>query len=73
MCSSDLNGKDCYNDKLSDLIEVRPRIKRTVWLNLYGPESQTSHHSRKQADDERTDDCLACVRVEIDCEEGEGL
>ena len=65
------NGKGAF--ERFDLIEVRPRIKRTVWLNVYGPESQTSHHSRKQADDERTDDCLACVRVEIDCEEGTGL
>ena len=53
-----------------DLIEVKPRIKRAVWLALY------------PLDDVRivSDDCtavekgcLACVKVEIDCEEGEGL
>ena len=40
-----------YKNGRHDLIEVRPRHQRTVWRNVYGPESQTSHHSRKQADD----------------------
>jgi hypothetical protein len=57
----------------SDLIEVRPRHKRTVWVNVYGPESQTSHHSREQADEERDPECLACIRVDLNFEEGEGL
>ena len=56
-----------------DLIKVRPRNKRTVWINVYGPESQTSHHSRKQADDERDGHCIACVEVDLDFREGEGL
>ena len=43
-----------------DLIEVKPRIKREVWLNIY----EREHAARSR---------LACVRVEIDCEEGEGL
>ena len=52
-----------------DLIEVKPRIKRTVWLSLYpkdicwliGEDSAVGYN------------CLARVKVEIDCEEGEGL
>jgi hypothetical protein len=52
-----------------DLIEVKPRIQRTVWLALYPNEGvgfspEVSMVKR---------DCLARVKVEIDCEEGEGL
>ena len=52
-----------------DLIEVKPRIKRTVWLALYPNEGvgfspEVSMVKR---------DCLARYKVEIDVEEGEGL
>ena len=57
-----------------DLIEVKPRIKRTVWLNVYhecmGVVAYTNGGMAKRGSGE---DCLACVKVEIDCEEGEGL
>jgi len=56
-----------------DLIEVRPRHKWTVWMNIYGPESFTSHISREQAEDEQDADRLACIKVDLDFEEGEGL
>jgi hypothetical protein len=56
-----------------DLIEVRPRHKRTVWMNIYGPKSFTSHISREQADNEFDDDRIACIKVELDFAEGEGL
>ena len=58
-------------DYADDLIEVRPRIKRTVWLNIYEREHRftTKEEADRQADRGR----LACVKVEIDCEEGEGL
>ena len=56
-----------------DLIEVRPRHKRTVWLNIYGPESFTSHVSREQAEDEQDANRIACIKVKLDFEEGEGL
>ena len=53
----------------NDLIEVKPRIQRTVWLALYPNEGvgfspEVSMVKR---------DCLARYKVEIDCEEGEGL
>jgi hypothetical protein len=67
------NGIVSNVDRNLDLIEVRPRHKRTVWVNVYGPESQTSHHSREQADEERDPECLACIKVDLDFEEGEGL
>ena len=54
-----------------DLIEVKPRIKRTMWLNLYAREDRPS--TKKEADEHAFDTRLACVKVEIDCEEGEGL
>lgn len=62
----------------SDLIEVKPRIKREVWVNVYrGRELDwlTIHDERQEADD--YPDChksrIACVCLTIDCEEGEGL
>ena len=67
------DGNDYYS-KSHDLIEVRPRIKRTVWVNVY-KEGQTIHpdlaHDYNNVGMTLTR--LACVRVEIDCEEGEGL
>ena len=54
-----------------DLIEAKPRIKRTMWLNLYAREDRPS--TKKEADEHAFDTRLACVKVEIDCEEGEGL
>ena len=58
-------------DGVLDLVEVKPRIKRTMWLNLYAREDRPS--TKKEADEHAFDTRLACVKVEIDCEEGEGL
>lgn len=56
----------------SDLIEVRPRHKRTVWLNVY--EKSISHWDSKElAADRASSDRIACIKVELDFEEGEGL
>jgi hypothetical protein len=52
-----------------DLIEVKPRIKRTVWLDIY-PSSVAVQEFEDGAIGRNR---LACVKVEIDCEEGEGL
>jgi hypothetical protein len=52
-----------------DLIEVRPRHKRTVWLNVY-PNAVISTEDgplRYEAS------LLACIKVDLDFEEGEGL
>jgi hypothetical protein len=56
-----------------DLIEVKPRIKRTVWLNVYPDKNGDYSQLRGLADALAATDRLACVKVEIDCEEGEGL
>lgn len=55
-----------------DLIEVKPRIKRDAWINVYGNHTKL-HTSRKQADANSSKDRIACVKVPIDCEHGEGL
>lgn len=52
-----------------DLIEVKPRIKRTLWVCVY-PDELTWLGVEGYA---IGDGCLARVKVEIDCEEGEGL
>jgi hypothetical protein len=58
-------------DQEADLIEVKPRIQRTVWLNIY--EREDRPRTKKEADEHAFDTRLACVKVEIDCEEGHGL
>ena len=61
----------------NDLIEVRPRIKRTVWLNVYEESDRGGHYKEKSEADAigRSSGLtrLACVQVEIDVEEGDGL
>ena len=64
-----------------DLIEIKPRIRRTFWMNVY-PENDIRPYEDKYV----ADACetlrnvmgiesrrIACVKVEIDVEEGEGL
>ena len=55
-----------------DLIEVRPRHKRTVWVNVYRDDLD-AYISREQAEDEQDTDRIACIKVELDFEEGQGL
>jgi hypothetical protein len=55
-----------------DLVEIKPRIKRTIWLNIY-EYCFLCCSSKEEADHYDGDDRLACIKVEIDCEEGEGL
>jgi len=62
-------GERIKNDY--DLIEVKPRIQQTFWLNIYKYETQ--HQTKEIADEYCHDDRIACVKVEIDCEEGAGL
>lgn len=68
------NGIVSNLDKNLDLIEVRPRHKRAVWLNVYGsgvvPEACSS---KERADLAAACGRIACIKVELDFEEGEGL
>lgn len=68
-----------YLDALGDprdLIEVKPRIKRKVWLNVY-PESSgipdALYYGRASADNCASSRRIACVEIDIDVEEGHGL
>lgn len=56
-----------------DLIEVRPRIKREVWVNVYPNRMGVPSANKAYVDAHRGKDAIACVRLTIDCEEGEGL
>jgi hypothetical protein len=62
---SDRNGRH-------DLIEVKPRHKRTVWLNVYQSDGAVAFSS-KQAADTCSSNRIACIKVDLDFEEGEGL
>ena len=56
-----------------NLVEVKPRIKLTAWANVYPSGDIGTHRTRDIADSGALADRVACVQVEIDCEEGEGL
>lgn len=62
---------------LNDLIEVKPRIKREVWVNLYrhdnGDEFAEVSYSEQLARARIGTASIACVKLPIDVEEGEGL
>ena len=66
---------NCVNRSNPDynLVEVKPRIKRTEWLNIYPNGVLTNYASKGEADICAASYRIACVKVEIDCEEGEGL
>lgn len=59
-----------------DLVEVKPRVQRTVWINVYKENFQGKPYvwpSKEKAIEGRHDDCIATVEVTIDVEEGHGL
>jgi hypothetical protein len=60
----------------ADLIEVRPRIKREVWVNVYptaiNPDIM-AHPTKFDADRFCASRRLACIPITIDCAEGDGL
>ena len=66
------DGKWTHGHSTADLIEVKPRIKREVWVNVY-QNGATAHVSDMSALANQCESCLACVKLTIDCEEGEGL
>lgn len=57
-----------------DLIEVKPRIQREVWVNVYRWGISGCYETKESADNGEAEGArIACVKVIIDCEEGEGL
>jgi hypothetical protein len=67
-----VEGVNNVND-VNDLIEVRPRHKRTVWLNVYKDCPSVVGWNSKEAADGPAHTRTACIKVELDFEEGEGL
>jgi len=68
--SWDVNGKYHYPE--CDLIETKPRIKETVWINIYDGYKSISS-TEKIAEDRADCGIIARVKVDIDVEEGHGL
>ena len=68
------DGNDYYS-KSHDLIEVRPRIQRTVWLTIWSNNYIEASNKPEWRNGPLGggEEPVACVQVEIDCEEGEGL
>ena len=63
-----------YGTSCFDLIEDRPRHKRTVWLNVYDNEVISGGwKTRAEADGYHERHRIACIKVDLDFEEGEGL
>ena len=56
-----------------DIIEVKRRIVREVWCNVYEGRAEAFWPTRQEADSHKDDFRLACVKLTIDCEHGEGL
>jgi phenylpropionate dioxygenase-like ring-hydroxylating dioxygenase large terminal subunit len=56
-----------------DLIEVKLRHKRTIWINVYPNGQNATWGEKRLADRNRGLSAIACVKVELDFEEGEGI
>jgi hypothetical protein len=68
------DGHYAYNEESEDdLIEVKPRIQRTYWMNVYEHHISEAFTTKGSADRYAHEDRLACVEVNIDCEVGQGL
>lgn len=69
-----IDGSDVVNNKRSrDLIEVKPRIQREEWVNVYPTFTSRGHQTREIAERFAEDGRIACVKRTIDCQEGDGL
>ena len=58
---------ECY------LENAPQRIKKTLWMNIFNDGSFDLFGAKEDADADRGDRVFACVKIAIDCEEGEGL
>lgn len=68
------DGTWCEVETSADLIEVRPRIQREVWVNVYpNGINDELYFTKASADQHALPRRIACVKLVIDCEEGEGL
>lgn len=56
-----------------NLIETKPRIQREFWVNVYERYLDGNFPTKERADNYAHERRIACVKIIIDCEEGEGL
>jgi hypothetical protein len=58
-----------------DLIEARPKVRVDFWVNVYedGTVANATWEDRKDADRIAGSDRIACIHIEREVEEGEGL
>jgi hypothetical protein len=57
-----------------DLIEVKPRIQREMWVNVYRWGISGCYETKESADNGEAEGArIACVKAVLDFEEGEGL
>ena len=68
------DGMYHYTSSCRDLIEVKPRIQRELWVNIYrdGTDGEL-WFTKAEANRSGSISRIACVKIDIDCEEGEGL
>jgi len=53
----------------SDLVEVKQRIKKTIWVNI-DKQTDDFFDTKEGADEYASQYRIACVKIEVDCEEG---
>jgi hypothetical protein len=70
--SWDNDGNAFNSGAHGGLIEIRPRHKRTVWVNVYD-KAICEWRTKEDADRNAGDTRIACIKVDLDFEEGEGL
>ena len=59
----------CYDQNVEDLVKVRPRHKRTVWLHVWKNGTVCATEQSYYVPAGR----IACIKVELDFAEGDGL
>lgn len=62
---------DGYRER--DLVEVKPRHKRTIWLNMYLGYDGVAHQTKDDANASSDATRIACLKIDLNFEEGEGL
>jgi hypothetical protein len=55
-----------------NIVEVKEKHKRTVWINIY-PNCLCLHEHEANAKSQLSTDRIACVEVTFEYEEGQGL
>lgn len=67
----------CMVNTVDDLAEVKPRHKRMVWLNVYEADNTecvgSAYMTERNAHIAAAVTRIACIKVDLDFEEGEGL